>query len=281
MLLTGVSALNLSLRDKIAGSVYGFAIGDAMGATTEFLTKDQVKKIYGEVNNIIGGGWLNLEPGEITDDTEMTICIIDAIMKKPKDAFEFKKRCEANFIDWLETCPKDVGNQCRKAIFKLINGTRVNVELDALGNGSLMRAMPLAVLNLPYMNVIQGIITHNNPICSDIIVNYSYLLQDYLYGNYNSKYASKVKRLQEPSGHVKNTYNNSVFWSKQDSFEKAIIGAVNDGGDADTIAAITGSLAGAKFGFKDIPEEWVNQLNPEVKMILENFINFVFDCLQI
>lgn len=48
------------LQSKIAGSVYGFAIGDAMGATTEFMNRAQIKKQYGQVTDIIGGGWLIL-----------------------------------------------------------------------------------------------------------------------------------------------------------------------------------------------------------------------------
>lgn len=44
-------------KNKIAGAVYGFAIGDAMGATTEFMTHEQIRKVYGKVTNIIGGGW--------------------------------------------------------------------------------------------------------------------------------------------------------------------------------------------------------------------------------
>lgn len=277
-----VNVLSLNLRDKIAGSVYGFAIGDAMGATTEFLTKDQVHKFYGKVNNIIGGGWLRLKPGEITDDTQMTICVMDAIMMRPNSVEEFREICEENFISWLESDPKDIGNRCRKAICNLRDcGKRTEADKSALGNGSLMRAMPLAILNLKYYNIIQGMITHNNSICSKVILSYTELLQGYLYGNYNNNYRNRIEKLLEPSGHVINTYNNSVYWSKEDSFEKAIIGAVNDGGDADTIAAITGSLAGARFGLSNIPKRWIKQLNPEVKMFLENFINFVYNCLQI
>ena len=45
-----------------------------------------------------------------------------------------------------------------------------------------------------------------------------------------------------------------MYWSNQESFEKAILGAVNHGGDADTIAAITGSIVGARFGYDSIPK---------------------------
>lgn len=53
--------MSISKSNKIAGAIYGFAIGDAMGATTEFMTWQQVQKFHGKVTNIVGGGWLNLK----------------------------------------------------------------------------------------------------------------------------------------------------------------------------------------------------------------------------
>jgi ADP-ribosyl-[dinitrogen reductase] hydrolase len=41
------------------------------------------------------------------------------------------------------------------------------------------------------------------------------------------------------------------------------------GGDADTIAAITGGLAGAYFGYDAIPERWIRELAPEVRERLD------------
>ncbi len=273
-----VSALNLNLRNKIEGAIYGFAIGDAMGATTEFMTDKQIKSQFGKVTDIIGGGWLNLEPGQITDDTEMTICVMDALMHYPDNPHKFEKVCANNFVEWFKQGPKDIGGQCAKGIYQVVLGKRIKTDNQALGNGSLMRAMPCALLNKDLLNDLQGKITHNNFICSHIIQDYSRLIQNYLNGNL---YTDNIKCLLEPSGHIRNTFNNSVYWSCEDSFEEAIIGAVNHGGDADTITAITGSLAGAKFGFDSIPEKWIEQLNPDIKIFLNNFKNFSFSYLQI
>ncbi len=280
--------MNTQKRNKIAGAIYGFVIGDAMGATTEFMNEEQICKAYGKVKNIIGGGWLNLKAGDVTDDTEMTICIMDAIiMTFISDNMEvskaeiFESCCVRNFIDWYKSKPKDIGAQCSKAINFMIRGCRVPEDELALGNGSLMRAMPLALLNLPYTNELQGRLTHNNDECSDIILEYTRLIQEYLNNNYIYLYNNIGKSLWKPSGYILNTFNNSVYWSKKNSFEEAIIGAVNHGGDADTIAAITGSLAGAKFGYNAIPKRWIKQLNPKVKKYLENYKYFVFTCLQI
>lgn len=265
-------------RDKIAGAIYGFAIGDAMGATTEFMDRKQIRQTYGVVKDIIGGGWLNLKPGEVTDDTQMSMCVMDALMEHPYNLERFEKACANNFVKWFESGPKDVGSQCAKGIYKIVLGRRVDVDERALGNGSLMRAMPCALLGNFVFNELQGKLTHNNHSCIRAIKMYSELIQSYL----NSKLIPvRANYLMEPFGHVKTTFNNSVCWSQKDSFEEAIIGAVNDGGDADTIAAITGSIAGAKFGYDSIPKKWIEQLNPDVKEYLEKFKNFTFSYLQI
>lgn len=276
--------MNTKKRNKIAGAIYGFAIGDAMGATTEFMTEEQIKRKFGKVTDIIGGGWLNLKAGEVTDDTQMTMCVMNALMRTLNEddpmGYSFMMECRKEFIRWYESGPKDVGGQCSRAINYMKNGKHIGMYRDdkALGNGSLMRAMPCAILDKELLNELQGRMTHNNGKCTQAILNYSRLIQDYIDGNL---YTNKVKGLLEPSGYFWNTFNNSIYWSNQETFEDVILGAVNHGGDADTIAAIAGSLAGAKFGFDKIPKRWIYQLNSETKIFLEKFKNFAFTYLQI
>lgn len=273
--LMEVSVLS-TIKNKIAGAIYGFAIGDAMGATTEFMNHKQIKKQYGYVTDIIGGGWLNLKAGDVTDDTQMTICVMDALMGNIK---LFEECCMGNFIEWYRRGPKDVGGQCQKGIIcAMSTGHFIERDDTALGNGSLMRAMPCALINRPDLNVAQGKLTHNNLKCSQIILEYTRLIQNILY---NNLYTYKIKSILEPSGYIRNTFNNSLYWAGKSTFEETIIGAVNDGGDADTIAAIAGSIAGARFGYDAIPQKWIDQLDSEVKIYLEKFKNFVFSYLQI
>ena len=273
--------LNTCLVDKIAGSVFGFAVGDAMGATTEFMTEKQIERTYGKVTNIIGKGWLDLNPGEVTDDTEMTMCVMDALMRYPDNQEEFLKACGDNFIEWFKSGPKDIGSQCLKGIKWIALGGKVPWDRNALGNGSLMRAMPCALLNKEKFNVTQGSLTHYNRDCSSFIQIYTNLIQVYLSDKPNAKSIVRAERLLNPSGHVKNTLNNSIYWTENsETFRDAIIGAVNHGGDADTIAAITGSLAGAKFGLNEIPGRWINQLDSETKIFLKKFIKFAIYYLQ-
>ncbi len=47
---------------------------------------------------------------------------------------------------------------------------------------------------------------------------------------------------------------------KSENYKEAVIGAINLGGDTDTIAALTGALAGIVFGYESIPEAWLEKI---------------------
>jgi ADP-ribosylglycohydrolase len=51
-----------------------------------------------------------------------------------------------------------------------------------------------------------------------------------------------------------------AFWSDGNSFEKGALAAVNLGDDTDTTAAIYGQLAGAYYGYKNLPQHWIEHL---------------------
>lgn len=146
------------LKDKIAGALYGVAVGDALGGPLEFMTAEQIAQRHGLVTEMIGGGWLSLRPGETTDDTAMTMAVAEGIMEFP-DA-----PCEAigrRFIAWANSGPKDIGGTCRSGISMAMRkaqelgkdtpdavcwnyGGRATAELNhgrSGGNGALMRAV--------------------------------------------------------------------------------------------------------------------------------------------
>lgn len=301
------------LRDRIRGALYAHAIGDAMGATTEFMSADEIKIKYGRVDDLIGGGWLDLNVGETTDDTAMTIGVIDALMGGFKSADEFKKACADNFLAWFETGPKDVGNQCRLALVKYkMTGDYIDEDKDALGNGSLMRALPCALLPMDgrtivddylqtdglllandrpptngctltddrpptdgpiYLNLLQGEFTHRNKICADILTEYTKIIRTFILGE---NYKLDSQDLLKPSGYIINTFANAKHFANLPVAD-AIIGAVNHGGDADTIAAITGSMAGARDGYSAIPTEWIDKLDNNIKMKYDAFTEFLLE----
>ena len=54
----------------------------------------------------------------------------------------------------------------------------------------------------------------------------------------------------------------AALWAfaKGDSFKECVLLAVNLGDDADTTGAITGQLAGAFYGYDNIPTEWIDKI---------------------
>lgn len=277
--------MSSKLKDKVRGALYASAIGDAMGATTEFMTSDMIKEKYGVLNELVGGGWLRLKPGQVTDDTQMAICIMQAVVVGGSISFDddFLCRVADNFIRWYNAGPPDVGGACSKRISQMdaypkqrdhVTHKTISTMLkmrneSALGNGALMRAVPLAVLGRDGFNVKQGKLTHNNQTCSRLLKSYSKALYVAML---TDKLPQRPAELMRPSGHVKNTYNNAL-WHANSGVKRGLIGAVNDGGDADTIAAVTGGLAGAAFGLSSVPERWIEQLDSQVCSVIESFSN--------
>ena len=90
------------IQDRVRGALYGVAIGDAMGGPLEFLDANEIKMRYGQVREMIGGGWLNLKPGEVTDDTQMTLCVAEGILENPNDPVQTIGR---RFIEWYGSKP--------------------------------------------------------------------------------------------------------------------------------------------------------------------------------
>ncbi len=262
------------LRDKIAGALYGFAIGDSLGGPTEFMSADDIKKKYGYVTKHVGGGWLGLKPGECTDDTQMTCCIINTLLDLSVESScdELLLGFMRNFSEWKKSGPKDIGNQCKFAIEHWEKtGSYVGEDDFALGNGGLMRSVPLSVIHRTAMNVSQTRLTHNNYVCARASEIYSEALWAYMMGN---KPCAEVSELLKPSGCAINTLNNAMFFAQESTFTHAVLGAVNDGGDADTIAALAGGLAGARFGLSGIPGKFIEPLPVELKCQFGKFVKF-------
>lgn len=272
------SEVKIGLKNKIAGSLYGFCIGDSLGATTEFMDSDQVIAKYGRVKDMIGGGWLNLKPGEVTDDTEMTMCIIDSFLSDidSSDVDVFKKDVAKRFVAWLEGMPKDVGGACLAGIeYFADNGKFIGRDDEVLGNGALMRALPCALLGLYDHNDQQGVITHNSLKSREVIQTYSKIIQDLLMGK---PFDTDVKGPQKPTGCLTNTFNNVLWWNKiGKTYSQVVLEAVNDGGDSDTIAAIAGSIAGLRFGLSGIPGKWLKKVPVELKKKIGKFTDY---CLE-
>lgn len=67
-----------------------------------------------------------------------------------------------------------------------------------------------------------------------------------------------------------------VSFLESENFEDAIRNAISIGGDSDTLAAITGSIAEASFGIpEDIKEKAINYLDNEIKELYNKWADFI------
>ena len=92
------------LRGYVA-SYWGLAIGDALGATVEFMTAREIRHQYGVHDKILGGGWLNLPQGQVTDDTAMALALGQSIIEQGcvdagSAATEFDRWLRGKPVDW-------------------------------------------------------------------------------------------------------------------------------------------------------------------------------------
>jgi ADP-ribosyl-[dinitrogen reductase] hydrolase len=268
------------MLDKIKGALVGFAIGDALGGTTEFLTKEEIAERYGVVKKIVGGGVWNLEKGETTDDTAMTLAVGWGIIKDPQNPIG---PIGDGFLKWYASGPKDIGiiirtvlshytgnwfEDAQKTHFDYLN------ELSA-GNGSLMRCLPVALAynDLAVVDSItrqQSKMTHFDSLADEACIIYNRIAYQVLHGKEIKKaikdeilgttYESVLtgrKPTCRPDGFVVNTMKWVLYWLLTcESYLDVVIGATNEGHDTDTVAAIAGGLAGLASGFEAIPREY-------------------------
>src|SRR5215218_10211676 len=144
--------LNISLRDRYAGTLLGLACGDALGGPLEFLKRDVIAERFPTgVSELIGGGWLHLDPGEVTDDTQQALILAESLTASGLDLDRFA----AGLSSWLRSNPKDIGNTTRIALEALAAGTApldagaaalaARGDRGAAANGAVMRCAPVAL----------------------------------------------------------------------------------------------------------------------------------------
>ena len=78
---------------------------------------------------------------------------------------------------------------------------------------------------------------------------------------FDEEFYHKSREEIKSTGYVVDTLK-ACLWcvGTTNSFKDAVLKAVNLGEDTDTIGAITGTLAGAKYSFESIPKEWIEKL---------------------
>ena len=293
------------MRLKYIDGLIGFVVGDAMGVPLEFTPREELLKK--PVTKMIGNGTYNLPAGTWSDDTSMMIATIDSINAKNgidlKD-IALKFSAFKNHASYTATGEVfDIGNTCRMAIDKFEENredpTLCGIDdINANGNGSLMRILPIAYYAIEkklkeyeILELVRQIssMTHAHEI--SVMGCYFYVRYVIFLLNGKDKYSaysmakcvdygmfkeetqevysrlikddiSKVKVNDiKSTGYIVDSLEAAIWVTlKSENYKEAVIGAINLGGDTDTIGALTGALAGIVYGYDFIPEEWKDNI---------------------
>lgn len=307
--------------NKIAGSLIGGAIGDALGYQIEFkggVTEKEVTRFAGK--------------GIISDDTQMTLFTANALLwwktrarikgvsSIPVDAIYL------GYLDWLETQTKEKseitiswikeipelnnrrapGITCISSLSSKKKGTIDNPINNSKGCGTVMRIAPIGLyLNSSlYAGEVAtevSALTHGHPLgyipsfvmasMINLILNNNMNLIDSLnesikllkrYNKFKNEDVQVIISLIDKAVELskKNISDTEAIkelgegWVAEEalaialysclkysnSFEDAIVCAVNHDGDSDSTGAIAGNIIGTYLGLKKIPKYYLDNL---------------------
>lgn len=139
-------------HDFEMGPVLGALIGDAAGATLEFLGRQPTAEEVEQALGMCGGGIWDTAPGQVTDDGEMTLALLQALAGQPR--YDVNRAAQA-YRRWYLSEPFDIGNATTNALeegdpdspklAELVARRALMFNSASKANGSLMRATPLGV----------------------------------------------------------------------------------------------------------------------------------------
>lgn len=141
-----------SNEDRIKGAVFGLAIGDAMGAQVENLSREEILDNYGLVTDFVPPIYTNTPIGEYTDDTELTLLLFEDILENSnfdKKSFAQKLAKKSQDMDEMKDYNRGYSHRTLQAMHRLKMGQAPELSgNDSITNGVAIRMIPLAVLAL-------------------------------------------------------------------------------------------------------------------------------------
>lgn len=253
---------------------------------------------------MIGGGVFGWAPGEFTDDTQMAVALAESIVAyrgKFDPAHTFDRFAAwvqgARDVGSTTSAALRSGQPWHKAA-----ETGHSLSGQSGGNGGVMRVVPVGIAGVRWGRIDTWVIafdqarlTHFDPGVGVGAMVVAELVRSAIVSGEFDKYAhirvesfgvlpgiptDECKRYAEllspkwspfthdgPSNGSAWTCVAQAVWAVRStrSFADAVITAINLGGDTDTVAAVTGAIAGAVYGLQGIPSRWVSAVNGSLR----------------
>ena len=261
------------LFNRFKGMFWGLVVGDCLGSPIQFTSKDG----HPHITEMVPCEMFGTPPGYWTDDGSMALCVAESVARLGR--FD-RADVGNNFVRWLRegflsSLPHafDVGRATWQSVSAIEErGSLENGEESSQGNGSVMRLTPswLAARAFGRPKILHECsdLTHRSRRVRATVDRMAGILDELAATGETaamSQYATR--EAVDNSGWCVSTVE-ATLWALNTtaSFEDALVAAVNLGGDADSIGAVCGQLAGAKYGVGAIPERWLAAIKDRAKL---------------
>ena len=305
----------LSMQERIEGGLMGLLVGDALGVPYEFHQPENLPaldRIEYEPPPSFARAHGGTPPGTWSDDGAQALCLLASLLDCGRlDVEDLGRRLVAWYEQGYLAVDQrvfDVGVQTGLALQALRRGTPAlqagSSDDRALGNGSLMRVLPLALWHRgPEAALVadaqaQSCLTHAHPRAQVCCALYCLWARRILEGiaepwqaateALRRHYASDSPERRElewairpddppdgrGGGYVVETLRSARWAVAQGSYEVVVKAAISLGHDTDTTAAVAGGIAGLRDGIEAIPNRWREQLRGQalVQPLLERLL---------
>ncbi len=174
------------------GAILGALVGDAAGATLEFQSRAPDRSQVKHAMTMVGGGYWRTAPGQITDDGEMAMCLMHALIGE--DSFSIE-RVAQSYLRWYQSMPFDIGRTTSNGLSGGLEKSKGLIHQGmwkaseqfnrgSKANGGLMRIAPLGVWGhrLSEEDLGKAVcqdnrLTHPNPTCQHSSALYCIAIQ--------------------------------------------------------------------------------------------------------
>jgi ADP-ribosyl-[dinitrogen reductase] hydrolase len=286
-----------ALRDVYRGVLLGTAVGDALGLPAENLSPEPIQRRW-------KGEWrmrLVFGRGMISDDTEHTLLVAQALLSHARDAAAFQRSLGWKLRWWFASLPGGVGLATARACLKLWIGFPVHkAAVVSGGSGPAMRS---AIIGAYFADdperrrafvLASSRLTHRGwqaetaalavAECAALAIQAGQRPgADQVLGclrrlSDQGEWQKLLRRVESSigenhtiaefvrtlglnrgiTGYSLHVVPVAIYaWMRHPGdYRKALISAMNCGGDTDTVGAIAGAMLGASVGEKGIPTEW-------------------------